>query len=1066
MTNVNQNSGPASGFGGPGGILRYFVEHRTAANLLLILMLVAGAVSATNIRAQFFPDVVIESIRVSVKWSGVGPKEMDEAIVSRLEPPLRGVEGVDRITAVAREGTATVSLEFQPGWNMSDALADVESVTGEITDLPEDADKPVVTRRRFRDRVTDVIISGPVEIALLDRYASELKTHLFKAGVTRTSIQGITAPVIRVDARPEALERYRLSIQNISDAIAAETGTQPVGEIDKGASRVRIEAKRESAETIGAIAVRSLANGTKLRLRDVATVHEEGLDRGAALYRNGVPAVQVRVERDAQGDALALQAAVEKAIKEVQPTLPKGVDVMLARPRATAIADRLDILIRNGISGLVIVLALLFLFLSARTAFWVAAGIPAAMAATVGLMYVFGLTFNMVSLFALIICLGIVVDDAIVVGEHADHLARQGLSPVDAAAAAARRMAAPVFSASITTVIAFAALSLIGGRFGKLISDMPFTVAVVILASLLESFLILPAHMRHAIAASQKQTWIDAPSRFVNRGFDWFRETLFRPFARGVIRLRYPVVAAALLMLAISIAALLDRTVRWRFFSAPERGTITANIAMLPGATRENTKAMLDEMDRALNVVDGQFAKKYGTAPVKLAMATLGGTTGRGLSGADTKDPDTLGGYNIELIDPDFRPYSAFDFISEWRNEIRRHPMLETLALRGQRRGPGGDAIHIRIAGSDGATLKAAAQYVKSRLSRYTAVSGLEDDLAYDKPELLVKLTPKGEALGFTTASVARALRQRLDGAEATSFARDSREVKVKVRLPESETNASYLHRATLPLSGGGFVPLTEIATINETQGFSTIRRENGERVVTVTGDISDDAAARDEVADALANDILPAAAAQYGINHTLGGLSEQERDFLSDAYVGFGLCLVGIYLTLAWVFGSWTRPLIVILVIPFGLIGAIWGHYFHGLPMSIFSVVGLIGMAGIIINDSIVLVTTIDERLPHQDIITATVDGAANRLRAVLLTTLTTVGGLTPLLLEQSRQALFLKPTVITLAYGLGFGVVLVLLVTPAMIAIQHDIGSHLNSMRRLARLIRSGPRRVLSRA
>ena len=333
--------------------------------------------------------------------------------------------------------------------------------------------------------------------------------------------------------------------------------------------------------------------------------------------------------------------------------------------------------------------------------------------------------------------------------------------------------------------------------------------------------------------------------------------------------------------------------------------------------------------------------------------------------------------------------------------------------------------------------------------------------MAYDKPELLVQLTPKGEALGFSTARVARALRARLDGIEATSFARGSHEVKIKVRLPDAAVGRSYLHQAKLPLPDGGFVPLTSIAKITEKQGFSVIRRENGERVVMVYGELEDDAKVRDEISAALTTRILPAVSAKYGIRYDLRGLAEDEREFLSDARLGFYLCLTGIFLVLAWVFGSWTRPIAVMMVIPFGLIGAIWGHHLHGIPLTMFSVVGLIGMAGIIINDSIVLVTAIDRRLPTTDMITAIVDGTAERLRAVFLTTITTVGGLTPILFEQSRQAAFLKPTVITLVYGLGFGIVVVLMITPTMIAIQHDIGLRLRSLRRLLRLAASRGRR-----
>ena len=1041
-------SAVAKGTAEASGILGYFVRHRTAANLLLVMLVVIGVVSFGKIRAQFFPDVPVDEIRVTVNWSGAGPKEMDEAIVAQIEPRLRTVEGVKTVNAVARQGTAMLTVEFQPGTDVSDAMNEVKAAIDEIRDLPPDLERPLIRPRRWRDRVTDILISGAVDINALHRAAEELKGVLYRRGVTLVTLDGVSNPEISIDVRPKDLERHGLSLNDISEAIKAETGTQPIGQIDGTGPRLRAATRALSPEAIAGIAVRSLPEGGKVLLRDVAAVSEKPLNHEIGYFHDGNPAVLLQVNRDAKGDALKLQATVERAIAEFAPRQTRGVAIALVHPRAQAISDRLDILLRNGVTGLLIVVVLLFLFLSSRTAFWVTAGIPVAMAATIALMYAFGFTLNMVSLFALIICLGVVVDDAIVVGEHADHLARKGLRPDLAATQAARRMAAPVFSASITTVIAFAVLALIGGRFGRLIADMPFTVAVVILASLVESFLILPAHMRHSLAHAGKRNLIDVPSIYVNRGLDRFRCRAFEPLMRFVIKLRYPVVAGCLLLLSLAVSAYFDGTVRWRFFSSPERATIRANIAMLDSAARSDTKAMVAELDRALKVVDARYLEKYGKAPVRVAIAKLGGTTGRGLRGADTKQPDQLAGYDIELIDPDLRPYTAFQFIRDWQDEIKRHPLLETLALRRGRSGPGGEDIDVRLAGGDEATLKAAAEAIKSALGRYPAASGIEDDLSYDRPEIVIKLTAKGEALGFTTGDIASQLRQQLDGIEAIKLARGDQELIAKVRLPKAELGSAFLNNATLRTAEGIYVPLKEIAAISEVQGFSAIRRDNGERRVTVSGELGDDAKANNEVITALQETILPEVAARYGVTWSLGGLAEQEQEFLSEALVGFLLALVGIYLVLAWVFASWARPLIVMLVIPFGLIGAIWGHWFHATPMTMFSLVGLMGMAGIIINDSIVLVTTIDERARLQDTLSAIVDGTSDRLRAVLLTTLTTVGGLSPLLIETSRQAQFLKPTVITLAYGLGFGVVLVLVLTPALLAIQHDIARQMKSL------------------
>ncbi len=1042
----------------PGGqplanLLDYMVRHKTAANLLLAIMLIGGIAAGLKIRTQFFPDIVRDTVRVTVNWPGAGPEDMDRAVVEVLGPQLLAINGVEEAGSTAREGTATIALEFETGWDMGRATDDVKaSVDLARSNLPDGAEEPEVVRGVYRDRVTNVVFYGPVDINQLSRYAEDLQTRLFRQGVTRVEIMGVSDPILRVTASEAALVRYNLTLRDIASVLQAEMETTPAGEVADGSARLRTGQTRRSEKELGEIVLRSPAQGEKLTLRTVTNIQTEGVESGKAYYHKGQPAVLVRVDRSAEGDTISIQKTVEETVADLQSTLPSGVVVRLVQTRSQAIIDRLDILISNGVYGLCLVLGFLFLFLSSRTAFWVAAGIPVAMAATIGLMYVFGFTLNMISLFALIICLGIVVDDAIVVGEHADFLSKRGYSPEEAASLAARRMTAPVFSASITTLIAFAGLVAIGGRFGSLILEIPFTVGVVLVASLVESFLILPAHMRHALAANKKTHWYDLPNRVFNRGFVWFRDKVFRKFIRAVIVLRYPALGVSVMILLLSVTLFVEGKVRWRFFNAPERGVISASIAMLPGATRQDTKAMIAEMERALDVVDQRYTQEYGQHAVEFALATVGATAGRGLRSADGKDADQLGGLSIELIDPDLRPYSAFQFIGDWRREIRRSPLLETLALRGERSGPGGDAIDVRLYGPSIDVLKAASESLKQALEPMDGVSALEDTLAYDKTEISLKLTPRGEALGFTTDNVASVLRARLEGIEVAEFPVGRQTTTVKVSLPDEETNASFIYETRLRTPAGSYVSLSDIVEVESSRGFASVRRDNGLRTLRVTGDISEDnAEAADKVMAALQDEILPQLKADYDVESEVAGLAEQEKSFLSDAMIGFSLCLGGIYLTLCWIFASWTRPIVIMLIIPFGAIGTIWGHYFHQVPLSMFSVVGFIGMAGIIINDSIVLVTTIDEYAERKPFRQALIDGVSDRLRAVVLTSATTVFGLMPLLFETSRQAQFLMPTVITLAYGLGVGLFIVLLVTPALLAAQQDFGRFLKSGRRL---------------
>jgi len=1024
-----------------GGLLSYFTRHKTAANLLLVILLVAGLMAVPRMRAQFFPDVIVDNISISFVWKGAGAEDVDAAIVQVVEPTLLAIEGVTGANSTSREGSARIDLEFEPEWDMARAKADVETALDLIPSLPEDAEDPTITRSSWSDRVTDVIISGPVEIEQLGQFADEFVLRLFNEGVTRTTIRGVAAPEVIVEVPTANLIKYNTTMRQIASAIAEEVSADPAGDVSGANTRVRTGIEKRSVDEIQSIVLGSNSDGSTLTIGDVARVFNNGVDRERAYFVGEDQAVTVRVDRSQKGDAIDIQHQVEGIAQKLEATLPAGTNIELIRTRAEYISGRLNILVNNGISGLILVLGLLFLFLNARTAFWVAAGIPTAMMTAIAIMYFAGLTFNMISLFALIITLGIVVDDAIVVGEHADQRARRGLPPIEAAETAAIRMAMPVLAATITTVIAFFGLTAIGGRFGDLIADIPFTVIVVLLASLVECFLILPNHMAHSLGTGDRIRWYDRPSYVVNIAFEWARDTLFRRFIYFVVRTRYVMLAGALVLLASQVTLVISGKVAWRFFSAPELSSVTGNFAMLNTATREDTFAMTRELQRAVEELGKSYEERHGQNPVEYVLVEIGGNSGRALPGTENKSADLLGGISIEIIEPDFRPYSSFAFVGELQDAVREHPLLETLSFRGWRSGPGGDALDVQFYGADAQTLKAASEDLKTALTRFPQVSAVEDDLSYDKEELILELTPQGQALGFTIDGLGSVLRNRLNGVEAATYPLGSRSAAIRVELPQQELTSDFLERMQLLAPNGIYVPIADIVSVERRSGFSTVRRENGIRLISVTGDIAEDNP-EDAVAvsEALENDILPRIASERQVDWRLSGLAEQENEFLNDARTGLILCLVGIYLTLTWVFASWTRPIVVMAVIPFGLVGAIWGHYMWDISMSLFTVVGLLGMIGIIINDSIVLITTIDEYAKDRGLIPSVIDAAADRLRPVMLTTLTTVLGLGPLLYERSSQAEFLKPTVVTLVFGLGFGMALVLIIVPSLIAIQND--------------------------
>ncbi len=1037
-------------------VIGYFARHGTAANLLLVLMLAAGALAIPNMRAQFFPDVVIDGVAISVAWDGAGAEDVDAGIVQLLEPALLAVDGVTDSSATSREGGAVIELEFEAGADIAAAADEVQAAIDGVTGLPEGIDDPEVRQGRWRDRVTDVIVSGPLGVDQLARIADDFVTRLFAAGVTRTTVRGIADPEIVVEVPTANLLRHGLTLTQIAEALSAAAQADPAGDVSGANARVRTGTARRSASEIEGIVLRRGAGGATLTLGDVATVIPGGVDRDRAYFTGDDPAISIRVDRTAEGDAIALQNQVESVAAGVLQDAPEGTSIELIRTRSEAITGRIDLLVDNAILGLALVVGLLFLFLNARTALWVAAGIPVSMLSALALMWAAGITINMISLFALIITLGIVVDDAIVVGEHADFRARRlGEDPVTAAENAAKRMFPAVFSATLTTVIAFFGLVAIGGRFGDLIIDIPFTVIVVLLASLVECFLILPHHMAGALRHTAREHWYDLPSRLFNRGFRWAREAVFRPLVRLALWARYPVAAAAVVLLATQTALILRGDVPWRFFNSPEQGSVTGNFATVDGADRADALAQMRELQRATTQVAKAFEDEYGVNPLLYVLAEIGGNSGRELASADDKDPEQLGAISIEMVAADLRPYSSGEFVTALQDAVRQLPLTEEISFRSWGSGPGGDGLSVDFFGADAATLKAAAEALKTAVLAFPEVSGVEDSLPYDKDELILNLTPQGEALGFDVAGLGRELRNRLNGIEAATFPSGPRTGTIRVELPEGEVRADFLDTMRLAAPTGGYVALADIVTVAVRSGFGTVQRDNGLQVVTVSGEIAqDDAAHATEIRRALTDDILPGIEATYQVGSRQGGLAEQEREFLTDATLGLVACLLGIYLVLAWIFSSWTRPAVIMAVIPFGLIGAIWGHWWWEVPLSMFSVVGLIGMTGIIINDSIVLVSTVDEYARDRALMPAITDAVCDRLRPILLTTLTTVLGLAPLLYETSSDAQFLRPTVITLSYGLGFGMVLVLLLVPAILGMGHDLARLATALRRMGRL------------
>lgn len=1018
------------------GPIALFARHRNAPNLLLALMAIAGVFGIVKMNSQFLPTFGIDVVNVSVEWPGATAADVDTKLVRAIVPEVRVLDNVKRVRATATEGVASVGIEFEAGSDMQAALSDVEAATSRIRTFPEDAKAPDVKRIARYERILRVVLSGPHTEAALKAHAKRLRDGLLDRGIDRVTVTGARDEEILVEAPSAALRRLDMTLADVAARIGETSRDLPSGDVGQGRRQIRSLGLVTTARGIEDIEIKALEDGRTIRLGDVARVRE-GFDEDAVeIRRGGRRAIELLLQRAIQGDALRMARIAEDYLDEVAPTLPETLAMERYDVAVGSLRERIDLLIRNGASGLMIVIVILMVFLRARVAFWVMAGIPASLLAAFGVMLAAGLTINMVSLFSLIMTIGIIVDDAIVVGEHVDTRGRQGLSPLAAAVDGAHRMAVPVFAAALTTISAFLPLLMISGVIGQIIATIPMVVVAVLIASLMECFLVLPGHLSAARAPSPTG-WAARYRRWFDSGFAAFRDGPFRSAVETCIRWRYATLAAAVGLLLLAAGMVAGGRVGFVFFPSPEADRVFANVTMVPGTPRETTIAMLDEMNRALDAtvreLEGDDSDLVRMAITKVGVPASGG--------AAAGFGDNVGGIDVELRPADRRDLRLEPFIDAWRAGVRPIAGLDTLTIYGARGGPPGSDVDVRFIGDDVAALKRAAQELRALLERYPGVRAIRDDLPWGKRETILEVTPRGRSMGFTTRTVGRQVRDAIEGAIATRFPRGDEEVTVRVRLPADERDTDVLDHLHLRGPTGAEVPLDEVVSRRANQGFAYIASEDGRRQVAVTARLDADVVTTGELLAAIERDGLRRIAARHGVEVALKGRSEETRETLADMLLGTGIGLAGIYIVLAWVFASYGRPFVVMAIIPMGFVGTVFGHWLFGYNLTILSLVALMGLSGIVVNNSIILVTTIGRRAEREPPFEAIVGGVRDRLRAIVLTSVTTIGGLSPLLLETSLQARFLIPMALTIVFGLGCAATLVLFVMPALLAAGQDV-------------------------
>ncbi|MBA5779206.1 efflux RND transporter permease subunit [Stappia sp. F7233] len=1101
----------------PVGLIGQFIRHPNAANLVMALMILCGAFALAKLNTEFFPQIVTDRIRVTVAWPGASSQDVEKNVLQLVEPELRFIDNIDEITSYAREGSASIQLDFVEGADMQKALSDVDQAISAITTLPEDAEVPVVSVSTWFDSVARVALRGPFSEDALKTFARRIRDGMIARGIDKVSFSGFRDTEYLVEIPERDLRRLDLTVGDVAGKIAENTRDLPSGDL-KGAVERQIRALSDttSPQAVAKIEIKSFPTGERVRISDIGTVvqsFEDGQTRG---FSDGLRAVELNVQRSAGADTLKTNQILDAYLTEIAPELPASLEVVKYEVRADLLNDRIFLLVKNGLSGLVLVAVILFAFLNSRIALWVVAGIPVAMMATIGFMWVMGETINMISLFALIMTLGIIVDDAIVVGEHTATRYAMGDDPYLAAERGAGRMILPVVAASLTTIASFLPILLVGSAIGQVMGVLPLVVVAVVTASLIECFFVLPGHLAHALERRPAWNWwrvlllAAAPAFFVialaarpdiavpplldpiavparafrsdlgalgfdivllsmgfafalmieaclmlmrraarrrdeaerpgwfrrtfDAGFDWFRDRPFRAFVRFAFNWRYATLAMVVASLIVAVGMVRGGRVGFVFFPSPEAENIRATVNFNPGIPEEQAIAALREIEGTLRAVEKDLTKDGGEKLVVASFATLGE--------AGFNRGDHVAGIDVQLAASERRSVRTAEILRAWRANLPRIPGISRIAIYERRGGPPGRDLDIRLQNGTPEDLKAASLELQELLTGYPGVSGVADDLAFGKPELVMELTPRGRALGFTVEGAARQIRNAFEGAIPRKFTRNDEEITIRVRQTVEESGASMLRNLSLRAPNGEFVPFSEIVTLEDRQGFAAIQRRDGKTTVSVTADVDYEVTSNIEILEDLTAGKLQAIAGKYGIDFAFSGREEERQEAFADLKVGTLAALAAIYIILAAIFASYSRPLVVMSIIPFGIVGAIVGHYLLGFQLTVLSLIGLLGLAGILVNDSIILVSRADERLKEGDSIAEAVVGASqDRLRAVLLTSLTTIGGLLPLLFEKSLQAQFLMPMAITIVFGLASATILVLVLVPALMGIGSDI-------------------------
>ena len=1033
------------------GIIDWFARNSVAANLLMVFIIVSGAFSAFSVKQEVFPEFSLDMVTIEVPYLGAAPEEVEEAVNVRLEEAIQGIDGIKQITSTASEGSGSVMIELELGADARKVVDDVKSNVDAISTFPDETEQPIIREIRSRRGVIDIAVSGSADEVTLKRLAERVRDDLAALPeITQVEMANARPYEISIEVSEASLRRHSLTFQAVAEAVRRSSLDLPGGSVrtDGGEILLRTIGQAYRGNEFEDLVVWTRPDGSRLHLRDVATVIDGFAETDQTARFDVEPTMLVSVFRTGDQSALDIADAVHTYVAAGNARMPAGVKLTTWQDQAQILDARLSMMFRNGTTGFVLVFVVLALFLDLRLAMWTSLGIPISFFGALWMMPGLEVSINEISLFAFILVLGIVVDDAIVVGENIyTHQERHG-EGLRGAIEGAHEISTPVIFAVLTSVAAFVPLLLVPGMMGKIFRVIPLVVIPCLLFSLVESLQILPAHLSHMPKRrSRRGLWSRFQGFFAN-GLKRFIQIAYRPTLDLALRWRYSTAAVGAAMLILTVGMVMGGWAKFHFFPSIEADFISVAVTMPQGTPATETSEAIARLEQGAEELREEMISRDGVDPFLHVYSSVGDQPMAAQGGSPfgaifNMASGNVGEITVELAPSEQRTTTSEALGNRWRDLTGPVPSATEVKFTATVMSPGED-VDVQLTGGDIEQLRNAADAVKARLNGYAGVFEISDSFRQGKREMKLGIKPAAETLGLTLQDLGRQVRQAFYGEEAQRIQRGRDDVRVMVRYPESERRSlGNLENMRIRTPDGGEVPFRQVAEVEQGRGFASIRRVDRQRAINVTAVVDATVTSSQEVIADLESRILPQVLAEFpSVRFSFEGAQAEQRDAVGGLQQGFGLALLMIFGLLAIPLRSYLQPLIIMGAIPFGLVGAVWGHIVLGLDVTMMSMFGLVALTGVVVNDSLIMVDFINrKRQQHATLDEAVRAAGAGRFRPIMLTSLTTFVGLAPLIMEKSFGAQFMVPMAVSLAFGVVFATFITLILVPTSYLILDDL-------------------------